>query len=160
MVEYCFIYLSGTRITCITSYKRKGKSETVVYLHQKLICSVCRQYWLGNVFVRLNNMRKVLLGARYLRSSRYCLLCVDLVHSILFSNLFIFQTQMSIISSITDLLPGTSVVLVFLVVLLLSTWLLLSRRNLPPGPWGHPLFGHILDIQRSTDYYRTLLEYR
>ena len=76
------------------------------------------------------------------------------------SNLFIFQMQMSLISNITDLLPGTSVVLVFLVVLLLSTWLLLSRRNLPPGPWGHPLFGHILDMQRSTDYYRTLLEYR
>ena len=72
----------------------------------------------------------------------------------------VIHFQMGVIDSLSHLLPDASVALVFLCVLLLSTWLLLGRRNLPPGPWGHPIFGHILDLQNSTDYYLTLLDYR
>ena len=67
---------------------------------------------------------------------------------------------MTLLSGLSDIVPNTSVLLVFVLVFLLSAWFLLLRRDLPPGPWSFNPFGHIVDIQLSDDYYLTLLDYR
>ena len=53
-----------------------------------------------------------------------------------------------------------STFLVFAAALLVSLWFLVSRRGLPPGPWGNPLFGQLLEAHWSTEYYLRLSEYK
>ena len=67
---------------------------------------------------------------------------------------------MSLLSGLLDIIPGTSVLWVFVLAFLLSAWFLLLRRNLPPGPWSFNPLGHIVEWQLSEDYYLTLQEYR
>ena len=86
--------------------------------------------------------------------------CLDIFMIYIYRFTNVFHLQMGLLDSLSGVLPDTSVLLVFLCVLLLSTWFLFSRRNLPPGPWGNLIFGHILDIEGSPDYHLTLLEFR
>ena len=67
---------------------------------------------------------------------------------------------MAVLNGLSNIIPGSNVLVVFVLVFLLSAWFLLLRRNLPPGPWSFNPLGHIIEIQGNGTYYLTLLDYR